>query len=136
MSNVFSIAVSGMNAAASRLYNAANNLVNVSSTGKMPTNTDEKTTAYHPTDVISVSNSTGDNNFGVSTKTVERDPSYYPMYSPNSPDANASGLVAAPNVDPTKELVDMKLAELAYSASAKAILAEKKNEETLLDVLK
>lgn len=135
MSNVFSIAVSGMNAAASRLYNAANNLVNVSSTGKLPTSEDEKATSYQPTDVISVSNSVGDNNFGVSTQTVARDPSYSPMYSPDSPDANADGLVAAPNVDVTKEIVDMKLAELSYRASAKAVIAEKKNEEALLDVL-
>ncbi len=136
MSGVFSIAVSGMNAAATRLKNAATNLVNVSSTGKLPTTEGEKATSYQPTDVISISKSVGDDKFGVSTKTIDRDPAYYPMMDPQSPDANEKGLVAAPNVDVVGEILNMKLAEIAYGASAKAILVEKRNEETLLDVLK
>ena len=135
MSNVFSISLSGMNAAASRLYNAASNLVNVSSTGKLPTQAGEKATSYQPTDVISVSSSVGNTPFGVTTETIDRDPAYYPMYSPNAPDANAQGVVAAPNVDVVSEILTMKLAELAYSASAKAIMVEEKNQETLIDTL-
>lgn len=135
MSSVFSIAVSGMNAAATRLRNAATNLVNVSSTGKLPTNEGEKATSYQPTDVVSVSNSVGNNNFGVTTSIVPRDPAYHVALDPQSPDANESGLVAAPNVDLVSEIVDMKIAEIAYQASAKAIAVEKENEETLIDVL-
>ncbi|MDD3183086.1 MAG: flagellar basal body rod C-terminal domain-containing protein [Alphaproteobacteria bacterium] len=135
MSNVFGIAVSGMNAAASRLYNAATNLVNVSSTGSLPTAEGEKATSYQPTDVISIPTSVGDNNFGVTTQTVAREPAYYPAYDPSSPNANEQGVVAAPNVDVVTEILNMKLAELAYSASAKAIAVEQRNQETLVDTL-
>ncbi|MGE4351219.1 MAG: flagellar basal body rod protein FlgC [Bdellovibrionales bacterium] len=135
MSNVFSIAVSGMNAAAVKVKNAATNIANVSSTGKLPTEGSEKATSYQPTDVISVSASIGDHNFGVTTQTINREPAYSVAYDPSSPDANAKGLIAEPNVDLASEIIDMKLAEISYQASAKVIATEKKNQETLIDTL-
>jgi len=135
MSSVFSISISGMNAAATRVVNAVSNIVNVSSTGKLLTNPDEKATCYRPTDVISLSNSVGDDKLGVRTQTVLRDPAYHPAYDPSAPDANADGLVAAPNVDITKEIVETMMAELAYKASVKVISMEMKNEKTLIDTM-
>ena len=135
MSNVFSIAVSGMNAAATRVANATKNIVNVSSTGKLPSTPDEKTNAYMPTDVVTLSNSVADHNLGVDAQVVSRDPAYRPAYAPNNPDANADGLVAEPNVDLSKELVDIMMAELTYKASVKVIKAEKENQETLIDTI-
>lgn len=135
MSNVFQIAVSGMNAAMSRFSNAVTNLVNVSSTGKLPNAPGEKATSYAPTDVVTLSNSVGDNNLGVRAQTVTRDPAYRPAYDPHSPHANADGLVAAPNVDLAGEMVNIMMAEIAYKASAKVIAAEKRNQDTLIDTL-
>ena len=135
MSNVFATAISGMNAAIARLSNAATNMVNVSSTGKLPAKDGEKATSYQPTDVITLSNDVADNTLGVRTETVARSPAYYPMRDPSSSNANDQGLVAAPNVDLTKEMVDSMLAEISYKASAKVIAVEKRNEETLLDTL-
>lgn len=135
MSNVFSIAISGMNAAATRVANATKNIVNVSSTGKLPTTPEEKTTAHMPTDVVTLSNSVGDHNLGVSAQVVPRDPAYRPAYAPGNPDANENGLVAEPNVDVTKELVDIMMAELAYKASVKVIKAEKENQQSLIDTI-
>lgn len=135
MSNVFSIAVSGLSAAISKMSNAATNIVNASSTGKLLEKDGEKATSFVPRDVVTLSESVGDDLLGVRTESVSRDPSYYPMYEPSSPYANEAGLVAAPNVDLTKEIVDMMMAEVAYKANAKAIAVEKKNEETLLDTL-
>lgn len=136
MSNVFSIAVSGMNAAVTRFSNAVSNIVNASSTGRLPSSEGEQATSHMPTDVISLSNSVGDNVLGVRTEVVPREPAYRPAYSPNSPHANEQGLIAEPNIDIAAELVDTMMAELAYKASAKVIAAEKRNEETLLDVLR
>lgn len=136
MSSVFSIAVSGMNAAINRFSTAVTNIVNVSSTGRLPENSTQSATSYQPMDVLSLSNSTGDNNLGVRTQEVAREPAYHPMYDPSSVHANEQGLVAEPNVDLTKEIVETKMAELAYSASARLIAAEKRNEEALLDALK
>ncbi len=135
MNSIFSTAISGMNAAVARLSNAATNIVNASSTGKIPSSTGEKTTAFEPQDIVTLSNDRGDDHLGVRAETVPRDPSYVPVYSPSSPDANEQGLIAAPNVDLAREILDVMTAELAYKASAKVISAEKRNEETLIDTL-
>jgi flagellar basal-body rod protein FlgC len=135
MSSIFATAVSGMNAAAARFSNAVTNMVNVSSTGRLPSSPDEKATSYQPTDVITLSNDVGDNHLGVRTQTVLRSDPYTVAYDPSSPDANGDGLIAAPNVDLVKEIIDTKMAEIAYKANAKVIAAEKRNEDTLLDTL-
>lgn len=135
MSNVFSIAVSGMNAAIARLSNAATNIVNVSSTGQLPSAENEKATSFAPMDVVSLSNSSGDNILGVRTTLVPREPSYIVARDESSPDANEQGLIAAPNIDLTAEIVNSMFAEIAYKASAKLIAVEKRNQETLIDTL-
>lgn len=136
MSSVFSTAVSGMNAAIARIANAANNIVNVSSTGKLPSAPGEKATSFAPQDVVTISNNAEDLKLGVRTTLVPRDPSYSVAYDPTSPDANAQGLVAAPNVDIAAELVDTMMAKNAYEASAKIISVQKEMDKSLLDALK
>lgn len=135
MSDIFSTSISGMNAAKDRLRNAAENIANVQSSGKLPVAEGEKATSYYPTDVITLSNSVGDHHLGVRTQTVERENPYSVVYDPSSPDANEDGLIAAPNIDLTRELVDTLMAELSYKANAKVIAVEKSNQETILDVL-
>lgn len=135
MSDILSTAVSGMSQAKKRILNAAENIANVQSNGKLPNVPGEKATSYYPTDVITLSNNVGDNHLGVRTETVERSNPYTVAYDPDSPHANAEGLYAAPNIDLTKEIVDTIMAELAYNANAKVIEAEKRMEETLIDTL-
>ncbi len=135
MSSVFSTAISGMNAAVAQMLNAATNIVNASSTGKLPAAENEKATSFAPQDVVIASNNEGDHHLGVTATRVPREPSYYPMYDPQAPDANEQGLVAAPNVDIASEILDVMTAKIAYEASAKVIAAEKKTQETLLDTL-
>jgi len=135
MSETLTIAVSGMKAAVARVMNAASNLVNASSTGRLPSTSGEKATSYQPTDVVTLSDSAGDNNLGVHTKVVARDPAYTVAPDPRSPDANTQGLVAAPNVDIASELIDMKMAELSYKANARVIRAQTNMDKDLLDTL-
>jgi len=135
MSSVLTTAVSGMNAAVARILNAAKNIVNVSSTGRLPSSQGGAATSYQPTDVITLSNNVGDNQLGVRAQTVLRDPAYYPVRDPNNADANEQGLIAAPNVDLTAEIVDTIMARAVYQANAKMIAAEKRNEETLIDTM-
>lgn len=135
MNNIFAIAVSGMNAAISRMSNAATNLVNISSTGKLPASPEEKATSYQPTDVVTLSNSAADDKLGVRTQTVPREPAYSVAYNPDSPDANDKGLIAVPNVSIEREITDSLLAQIAYKASANVIKAEKENQDKLLDTL-
>lgn len=135
MSSIFSTAVSGMNVAVKRMMNAASNIVNASSTGKIPSAENEKPTSYRPTDIVSVSNSTGDNHFGAHAEVIERTPAYTTAMEPHSPHANAEGLIAVPNVDISSEIVDTMMARIAYEASAKVIAAERENQKTLIDTL-
>ncbi len=135
MSSLFASSISGMNAAVTRFSNAVTNIVNASSTGRLPNSSEEKATSYLPTDVITLSNDVGDNHLGVTTTIVPRDQPYIVARDETSPHANAEGLVAVPNVDITEEIVDTMMAELAYQANAKVIAAEKRNEETLINTL-
>jgi len=135
MSDIFSTSISGMNAAKDRIMNAANNIANVQTNGKLPDSVNERATSYYPTDIITLSNDIADNHLGVRTQTVERENPYSTVYDPSSQYANKDGLIAAPNIDLTKEIVDTIMAELAYKANAQVIAVEKSNEETILDVL-
>ncbi len=135
MSDIFSTAITGLNQAKQRLLNAAENISNVQSTGKLPTEIGGRATSYYPTDVITLSNNIGDNHLGVRTEVFERSNPYTVMMDRDSVDANEDGLIAAPNIDLTKEIVDSIMAELAYKANAKVIGVEKAMEETLLDTL-
>lgn len=135
MSNVFTTSVSGMNDAVTRLMSSANNIANASTTGKLPASEDENATSYQPTDVVSVSQSVGDHHFGVTTEVVQREPSYTVARNPESPDANAEGLVAVPNVDIAGEAINMMMAEAAYKSNAKVIEVARDMENALLDTL-
>jgi len=56
------------------------------------------------------------------------------VYQPGSPQANASGYVAYPNVDLTTEMVDMMEANRAYQANASVIQTSKTLVQTTLDL--
>lgn len=63
------------------------------------------------------------------------EPAYYAASDPFSPYANADGLVATPNVDLANELVQIKMAEVAYKANASIIKTSKEMDDYLLDAL-
>lgn len=44
-------------------------------------------------------------------------PGHVPAYEPDSPDADADGLVGAPNVDLASNIVELTQAEHAYKAN-------------------
>ena len=64
-----------------------------------------------------------------------RNPAYITTSDPQSPDANADGLVASPNVDLNSELIASKEAEVSYGVNAKVIKIADKMEKSLLDAL-
>ena len=57
-------------------------------------------------------------------------------YEPGHPDANASGFVAYPNINPIQEMVDMMGAVRAYQLNASAVTASKQMIQQSLDILK
>ncbi|MEC0240537.1 flagellar basal body rod protein FlgC [Paenibacillus dokdonensis] len=63
---------------------------------------------------------------GVKVTAIQEDSTpLKPVYNPNHPDANAEGYVYMPNVDLTKEMVDMISASHSYNANVTALNASK-----------
>ena len=135
MSEALKIAVSGLNDAVLRIVNVASNVVNSLSTVRLPEKPGDKATSYQPQDIVTLSESAGDNQLGVHSTQRPRNPAYVTASDPKSPNANAAGLVAAPNVDMAAELLNAKMAEAAYKANAAIIRAAEKNDKELLDTL-
>jgi flagellar basal-body rod protein FlgC len=134
MSSILSIAVSGLNDAATRLANAASNIVNVSSTGKLPSNGGGYT-GFQPQDVVTLSVAGGASGQGVTSALQPRNPAYTVAPDPTSPDANAEGLVGAPNVDLNAELIASKEAQVSYGANAKVIKITEEMQQSLLNAV-
>jgi flagellar basal-body rod protein FlgC len=128
MVNPVSIALSGLNAASTKLAAAASNIANASTTGAREGNEGPK--AYTPVDVVEIS---GD--FGVKAETVKRNPATTPAYQPDAPYADAQGFVDAPTVDLTTEIVNSKQAALAYKANAAVIRVSNQLDDELFSTL-
>lgn len=128
ISPISSISVSGMQAAAMRLEASAQNIANAQSSGPLPNSTGT-TSAYAPVTVKQSDVKGG----GVSARIVNATDPYVPSYDPSSPDANAEGMVAAPNVDMASELVNVMTARISYEASAKTLKVGNDMLKTTLD---
>ena len=109
-----SIGLSGLAAASLRLDVAANNIANAQSAGAIPGNLGPA--PYTPMQVVQ-----SDSGSGTTANTEPVDPAYIPTFDPQSPDANAQGTVAMPNVDLTQEVVELAMAQQSYQANLKTV---------------
>jgi flagellar basal-body rod protein FlgC len=132
MSGMTSIALSGLNDASLRASNAASNIANAFSTAPLPSS-DAAYSGFQPQDVVSLSAAGGGTGPGVDSALRPRDPAYLTAAGPTSADANASGLVAMPNVDPGKEISALQTAHLSYRADATLIKTADKMQKSLLN---
>ncbi|MBE3590243.1 MAG: flagellar basal body rod protein FlgC [Firmicutes bacterium] len=72
---------------------------------------------------------------GVTVVGIVSDPAPGPLrYDPTHPDAGPDGFVRLPNVDPTKEMVDLVAASRAYQANVTAFEAGKNMFRAGLDI--
>lgn len=137
MSIASTIALSGALAQTQRLAGSANNVANARSTGTLPaadgTVPADKRAAYRPVTAGQVA-VTGPDGQGQGTRTVFRpsNPGYLPEYQPDSPDADAAGMVAAPAVDLPAERVDQMAALQAYKANLAVLRTEDEMQQALL----
>jgi flagellar basal-body rod protein FlgC len=122
MSDILGIALSGASAATKRIDATASNLANQRTTGRLP---DAKGTAgadsrapYTPV-TTSQSDLRTANGQGAGTQAALKPLSqpFVAEYDPSSSDANAEGMVGAPNVDTDQEIGQQILGSRAYSAS-------------------
>jgi flagellar basal-body rod protein FlgC len=134
MSSISTTALSGMNAAARRLEVSASNVANASSTGAVP-NADGTLPAgapraYAPLQLVQTESAGG----GVQTTVTMATPSTITVSDPNAPFANKNGLVTAPNVDLSQEMVGQLIASYSFAANAATLKASDRMTKSLLDV--
>jgi flagellar basal-body rod protein FlgC len=134
MSSVLSIAISGMQAATTRLEVSARNVANARSAGTLPdaqgNYSADAPRAYIPQRVDQVDLSGG----GTQAVASNVAPSYVPSYDPGAPYANADGQVAAPNVDLTEEAIQQLVARYTFAANARVVTAYDQMVKSLLDI--
>jgi len=134
MSSTLSIAISGMQAAATRLQVSASNVANARSSGALPdaqgNYPSDAPRAYTPLRVDQVDLSGG----GTQAIVTSVEPSYVPSYDPGAPYANADGQVAAPNVDLTEEAIQQLVARYTFAANARVVTAYDQMVKSLFDI--
>lgn len=130
MNPVYGIALSGLNAASTRLANSANNVANAGSTSRL-VNGSRVDGPYLPTDVVQTSVPNG----GVQTSLQTRDPATTQVYAPDSAEADANGVVTLPNVDLAQEIAGQQIpATYDYKANLKVIKAQDDMFDSLLNI--
>lgn len=139
MTDVFSIALSGLGAQQKRLAGTASNIANASTAGTVPgtvpsapastapSSTVSGSTVYKPLNVNLTSLASG----GVRADVVADENGYSLAYDPSSPYANSEGMIAVPNVDLTTEMVNL----LEIKTNYKANLAVLKTQDEMLGAL-
>jgi flagellar basal-body rod protein FlgC len=135
MSSISTIALSGMNAAVRRLEVSASNVANVMSTGALP-GADGKVpsgtpTSYAPLELVQTPSAGG----GTQETVATAKPSAIAVSDPQAPFANQDGLVAAPNVDRSQEMVGQLIASYSFYANATVMKADNRMTKTLLDIM-
>jgi flagellar basal-body rod protein FlgC len=133
MSSISTIALSGMTAATRRLTVSASNVANIASTGALPDASGAVATgaprAYAPLVVVQTASAGG---AATSVATATR-PSIA-VSDPQAPFANASGLVAAPDVDLAQEMISQMIASYSFTAGAATLKADNRMTKALLDI--
>jgi flagellar basal-body rod protein FlgC len=134
MSSISTIALSGMNAAARRLEVSASNVANVMSTGALPgadgTVPAGAPQAYAPLELVQTASAGGGTQTAVTTVT----PSTTVVSDPQAPFADQDGLVAAPNVDLSQEMLGQMIASYSFTANATVMKAVDRMAKTLLNI--
>ncbi len=131
MGTVLTSALSGLTAQAKRLEVSAANVANLYSRGIDPSSKEPDPGAYVPQRVVHESMPGG----GVRSDTVAVSPPSTLTYRPGSPDADANGLVARPNVALEEEMVIQLQARRAYEANLASLKVGDRMLGELLDLI-
>src|SRR5579883_2676586 len=126
---VLNNAVSGLNAASQRLQAAASNIANAEDTAPLSPQAGQPQ-PYQPIETVQSTRPGG----GTVATYRPVSPASQAIYDPNSPFADAQGLVAQPNVDYGQELAQTIIAKVAYEANAKVIEADQKQQQATLNL--
>lgn len=133
MINAIQIALSGLNAASKTIEASASNIANAGADGaldpaKGPAPYQALTTAQ-----TTLTDGNG-GSAGVQTQIIPSQKPFVPAFSPDSPFANADGLVATPNVNLAEDIVNLQVASNSYKANLKVIQAQSDIQKDLLSI--
>ncbi len=131
MVDALSIALSGLMAQDQRLSATASNIANATTTGALPTPQLPASTVYKPLSVSYTALTGG----GVGANVTADPNGYSPVYDPSAPYANSQGLIAAPNVDLTQEIVNLLVTKTVYKANVDVIKTQSQMMGDLLDTI-
>ena len=139
MSDILGIALSGVAAATKRIDATASNLANQRTTGRLPdangaTGADSRA-PYTPL-TTSQSDVRTANGQGAGTQAALKPLSqpFVQEYDPSSSDANAEGMVGAPNVDTDQQISQQILGSRAYSANLSMVRTSSDMMKDLLNM--
>ena len=133
MVSTINIALSGLNAATTQLNASASNIANLTTAGSLETG---RQAPYTPLQTQNTARTdTNGNPQGVSSQITPRasDP-FTPSFAPDSPFANAEGIIGIPNINLAEEAVNLQLAEIQYKANASVIKTAGELTDELLNL--
>jgi flagellar basal-body rod protein FlgC len=135
MTDVLSIALSGLNAQQKRLTASASNIAHASTAGRVPdgaTSAKNATGVYTPMTVTLSSPSDGG---GVQSTFSDKKDAVSLSYAPTSPLANNEGMVATPQVDLAEEAVTAMESKTLFKANLSVLKTQDDMMGDLLDTL-
>ncbi|MFO0069409.1 MAG: flagellar basal body rod protein FlgC [Alphaproteobacteria bacterium] len=130
MVEVYSTALSGLNASSRRLQVSGNNVANAFSTVQTAPDGSLVNDPYRAQRVAQTSLEGG----GVRSRTVEDPNPTVRVFDTSSPVAASDGTVEAPNVALDEEVVQQQIASYDFQANLKVIKTQKEMDQALLDI--
>lgn len=131
------IAASGLMAQTRRIEASAANTANQLSRGAVPDAAgqvpDGQPAPYQPWGVVQGEQRAGAEPAGTRATFTPITPAYLQEYDPQASYANSDGMVAAPNVDPTREAITRIDASRSYAANLAVIRTTDEMQKSLLD---
>jgi flagellar basal-body rod protein FlgC len=133
MNAIITNALSGLNAARQRLEVSAANVANVDSDGVLPGATSDPTApqVYTPLRVEQQPLVSG----GTFATVLPVDPRLVRRFVPDSPAANADGIIASPNIDLVGEGITQIAAAQVYKANLRVIQVAQELERETAEML-
>lgn len=129
MIGAISTALTGLIASSKKVEASASNIANMGSAGSLdPASPNQP---YEALTTVQTASDTG----GVTARNIPKQPGVVNAYAPDSPFANADGMVGAPNVDLAEEAVNLKIAELTYKANIGVLKTAQEMSEELSRLL-
>ncbi len=128
MIGAISTALTGMFAATKRVEASASNIANMSSAGSLDPSSPNQ--PYEALTTIQTASGTG----GVTATNIPKSPGVVNAYAPDSPFANGEGMIGVPNSDLTEDVMNLKLAEVAYKANIATIKTASEMSDELLNM--